>query len=248
MMNELRSPKNYPRVAWYDMAFLMFDLVCSITSGTMGAYFATASDIDSRCKVVGIPAFLIAGGSGNFALSTFRFLSPGAGSLLQLLFNLGMIVYGSVVAFGGGDGGRPAVDFNNPRSEVFCNYLPYRSALSTVVLLIVYFTSGILFYVCCCFWIYLCAGREWSDSWAYKYSSGYIYCSMHFITAFLKTATAHNSKKRRRKSTSLRALSTKRRMAYLRKEAFRNPTTDAIRSWDSSSFSSSLDDSHKSNK
>ncbi len=83
------------------MAFLMFDLVCSITSGIMDVNFAAASDVDSSCKVMGIPAFLIAGGSGNFAPSILHFYSPRCLlSILQLLFNLHMIVYRSLVAFG----------------------------------------------------------------------------------------------------------------------------------------------------
>ncbi len=188
-MTKFRSPENYPKVAWYDVAFLMFDLVCSISSVITGAFFATASEGNS-CKL-GIPLYFILGGAGNLSLSTFRFLFPVAGSLLQLQFNLGMIVYGSILAFGNSK----TVDLNNPSSPYFCHELPFRSALFSIVALILYFGAGVLFYLFCCLYIYFCQGRGAKDTWAYKYSSGYLYSSIFFLARIARVLVPGGEKK-----------------------------------------------------
>lgn len=185
MMRGTRTPKFFPKVTWYDISFLMFDLVCSLCSAVMGAFFVNAAG-DHSCKF-GIPLFLILAGVGNFVLSTFRFLYPVAGSLLQLQFNLGIIVYGSIVAFGNW----AKVEFEDTTSPYFCNEVPYRSAVTSVIFFIAYYASGVAFYFCCCLWIYTCRRRRHpedgdDDVWAYKYSSGYIYCSMHSLSVCSK--------------------------------------------------------------
>ncbi len=185
-------PEIPAKASWYDVAFLTFDVVCSIYSVVMGYYFFYASKSNS-CKL-GIPLFLVIYGFGNFLLCTTRFFHPPSGSVLQLLFNLGMIVYGSLLVVGNA----LAVDMNDPSSPYYCHYGTFRIALGITVTLICYF-GAFLSLLCCCFVIY--KGRRSSGArhtWAYKYSSGYLYCSMYFMTRIVTLL-----KEMRRKKSSL---------------------------------------------
>ncbi len=182
---------HYHEVYWYDVAFLMFDLSCSICSGVAGAIFANVeeADRDNGCKL-DAPLFLIIGAVGNLVLSTVRFLYPAAGSILQLYFNFIMIIYGSALILGN------KVDINNPSGPHYCNELQFRYVVYTVIFFVAYFLAGIVFYILCACGI-ICysrlhdeeggdgkAMRRLKSERAYHYSSGYIYCSLHFIMQY----------------------------------------------------------------
>ena len=165
------------KVAWYDVSFLVFDLICSAASASMGCYFAEAAG-KKACKL-DVPLYLIIVGAGNFVLSIVRFTCPVSGSMLQLALNFGLIIYGGHLVFGYWQD----VDFDNEASPYYCNEIPYTTAVNSVSFFVLYYLLGIVFYSCCCVWIYWLHCRH--SAWAYRYSSGYIYGSLHYVSTRL---------------------------------------------------------------
>jgi len=156
-----------------DVFFFATDVISSTTAAVFGALFLIARLNGEGAACAHTPLFILICGGGNLALSIWRFVRPVPGSLAAFLFNLCMIVYGSVVAFG------RSTDY----SYYLCDDAPFDMAVSTLVAFVAYYACGVLFYLMCCVWVYLrVTGRgENDDAWAYSYSAGYIYCSLHYF-------------------------------------------------------------------